>query len=413
MPDNNNEVNLDTILGTGENTDRKPTEVVENPVEVINDGSGDDKSTVIDGVKPTEGEQTTNEKEVSIDNLFETFQDVNVSNLSEEDKQTRQDLLDKFKGVSFDNNGNMLDDKGEVVKTKEDLVNYANEGDEQPYINELIGAFDYEFVDEDGKPKVYEDSTEGIKQFVTDSVLHQLEEFKSRFFNQNPELAEISKHLLSGGSIKDFKEPIDYSKIDVTTLSTDQKLQKIRESLQVKNVADEQIQSYLDLVKGSNIVDAEVGKALKVLTAHDKDASIARDAKYQQTIEDNNKRVEEHWNKVETTITQGKLGNIEIPKEDRQAFNDYVSLAVTEDGKSQDMLDKAKEGLDQTLVSAYYRFKGYDLEKLVNNKVKQQKVQSLRDRIKRSDSIKATPINDTSKSKTSGGKDVSIDTLLP
>ena len=55
---------------------------------------------------------------------------------------------------------------------------------------------------------------QGWKQLAQDIASIELEEFKNSFFESNPILREVSKHLLSGGKLEDFNNPVDYTKVD-------------------------------------------------------------------------------------------------------------------------------------------------------------------------------------------------------
>jgi hypothetical protein len=442
----NTEINLDNILNTGENSNRQapitgisthsvePIEPIEpiKPIKPIKPVEGEEQNQV-----PTEHAQLINEENNnSFKALLTSFTD--ESTLDADNKSIRTDLLAKYKGTSFDENGNIVNDKGEIVtpfdtllkeSLEEDEVTMDAEGNqvdaegnivktkvelavENTVVNKWHAESGYEFVDEKGNTKVYTDDEAGHKEFRDDLVAQQGKEWREEFFNKTPELAEVAKHLLAGKSMDTYKSNVDYSTIDIKTLTPSEKESYIRKSYEIAGLDKARVDDLIQLFKDSNKLDSEIEKALPALQANEVKAKQQRDLDYQQTIKDEQARQMNYWNTVEQVVTKGQLNDIKIPDTDKAAFFDYLSTAIDSKGNSKEFLDSQKETLEQQLQIKYLRFKGYDLSKLVETKVKEAKVLNLKERIKQSAKIKSTPINDANKSKTSGGQDITIDAML-
>ena len=424
----NQEVNLDNVLNTGENTNRPPV----TPVPV---------TPPVEPVKPVEeaasiedAQQINEENSNSFKALLTSF--IDDSTLDEDNKGIRTDLLTKYKGTSFDENGNILNEAGEIVtpfdtilkeSLEEDEVAMDAEGNqidaegkivktkvelavENTVVNKWHAESGYEFVDEQGNTKIYTDDEAGHKEYHTDLVNQQGIEWRQEFFNRTPELAEVAKHLLSGKSMDTYRSTVDYSTIDIKTLTPSDKERYIRQSF--GDMDKTRVDDLIQLFKDSNRIDSEMEKALPILQANEVRERQQRDFDYQQSVKAEQDKQMAYWNSVEQVVVKGQLNDIKIPDTDKKAFFDYLSTAIDSKGNSKEFLDSQKETLEQQLQIKYLRFKGYDLSKLVETKVKEAKVLTLKERIKQSAKIKSTPVNDANKSTTSRGQDITIDKLL-
>lgn len=431
MFDNSDDVSLDALLSPTQVRQDEPTDLSKNNPPASDDTGGNQN--------PNSPASTDDNSDKVAEQEFKTLLSSFISedNLEEEDKQLRQELLTKYKGTSFDVNGNLVDEQGNVKVPFDTLLKEVNEEGytldkegnqidasgaivktayelavENTVVNKLASETGYELLDENGNPKIYTDDDEGFKALTNDISIQRFQEFKEEFFNQNPTLAEVAKHLLSGNSLSTFQEPVDYASIDVKELSDSQKEQYIRKSLEVKNIDKTQIDALVKLFKDSNSLTDQAIVALPALQAYEQERIAARDRDYQKTIEDRNKEIEEYWQKAEAVVNKGQLSNITIPEADRKGFYDYISTAVDDRGNSKEMLDRNKETLEQQLAYSYLRYKGFDLSKLVKTEVQKTKIASLKDRIRRSSTIKDSPLNDANVGVTSGGADVTLDKLL-
>lgn len=447
------DITLDTLFNTGVGADRKP------PTEPANKGEqgeqGDDgkkpptdkKDQGTEGSSGATGQEGTDSKsdadvneetKAKVKNTFAKFAD--DSDLSDEDRGLRQQLLETYKGEGFNENGDIVDKDGNVVKSFDDVYNdvlseedqkFDDDGNlidddgkiiktkaqldaEKSYVNKLAQETGYEFKDENGNPKTYADNEEGLQEFVDDLVNVRLQEQQEQFFSQNPTLAEISKHLLTGGTLEDFQQSVDYDKIDVDNLTETQKLAYIEKSFKVKGFNDARIQANLQRVKDGNQVDEELKFAFEDLKAHEKAVSEERDAKLQEQIAQQERENAAYWNEVQQTITQGKVKELTIPEQDKVGFFEYLARPV-KNNLSQAMLDRKGEDIPTTLMFDYLRYKGYDLSKLVDSKAKTTKVNSLRDLIARASKVGKGDFTSTkgaSSSKKNKAEDLTIDQLL-
>ena len=424
------EISLDNVLNTGENENREENTLT--PEEIAAAAAASDEGDADEG---DAGEGVDKENQDNLKGLLGTFRA--EENLNDEDKQTRTDLLAKYKGEGFDEDGNIVDKDGNTVAdfdtifadlSEEDTLTVDADGNEvnaegtvirtaveiaidTTVVNKLHSESEYEFLDDKGNTKIYSDDNDGIKDFTKDLASQQLEEFKEEYFAQNPKLLEISKHIISGGTIEDFKEPVDYSKLDLATMTKEEKTSHVRQSYLNAGLSADQVNGLITMFTDANTIDAEAAKAIPLLQAGEAKAVADRDKAYNDSIVARNERVEAHWNEVQAVVTKGDLGDIKVPEAEKAEFFKYLSSAVDSKGNSKEFLDRQSETKEQALMASYLRFKGFDLSKLVDVKAKATKIKSLKDRMRASAKQKQTIVNKSNQNQNSD-KDITIDALL-
>ena len=433
-------IDLDQVLNTGVGSDYK--KVVIEPTETEKAAAEAEKIRLAEEEKKKKELENQNNNQNQDDDELDTLsliQGLGSNNLNAEQKELKNDILTKFKGVGIDANGNVVDknnnvvanfskveeylnaeptyddkgnqvdDKGKVVKTK------AQVEFEKSAIAGVIADLPYELQDDNGKPIIYDDTLEGWKKLAKDIGRVEAEIQYQSLLESNPELTEIAKHILSGGKIEDFNKPVDYSKIDTKKLGVNDKLDLIKRSFIASGVDLDSAADMIDLIKekGDAEIDKRLGKAISTLDNNQKEIQAERDAAYQRVIQEENNRVIQYWTGVKQVVDKGKLGEVEIPKEDQEAFFKYLSTPVDEDGNSQETLDNMKQGLEADLMMRYYRYKGYDLKKIVNREINKNNVLTLRERINKArKSNSSDNSSSSSKARTGNPGDISLDELL-
>lgn len=442
MPDNE-EISLDNILNTGTDGNREGNPSNDNEGN-SNPGGQDDTSASDKGVQSTNTDDTqggddaasVEENKGKIKSLFvDTY---SKDDLDENQTALKGAILEQFKGTGFDAEGNIIDAEGKVVGSFNDVFDYVNDDKttkddkgnivdtdgnivktayevavEDTVVNSIAAKSGFELKDEEGNPIIYSDDDEGFKTLAKDIAAKQFENYKDEFFTQKPELAEIAKHILSGGTIDNYRANVDYQTLDTTTFSKEQKLSYIEQAFLDSGLDADAAKRMTGLIDSSNGVDAEFDKAKASLEANQTARNNARDAQLAQQEAAQREAVEKHWQTVEATINKGALDKVNVPDADKEGFYAYVSAAVNERGQSQDMLDASKETIEQNLMASYLRFKGYDMSSLVKAEVNKDKVLGLRERIRKSAKVTNASINDANHSNTSNDVEVSISSLLP
>lgn len=365
---------------------------------------------------------STNEPAPSGDNQDDilTLLTQDSSLLAADDLAIKNELMTKFGANGVDAKGNLLNDKGQIVLSYDNLNKYIDSGDmlldnEGNLINELgevvasaeqINStnpldltreeiekeYGFKFLDEENKPKSYSNDNEGRRAFVEDVIANTSQVAVASFLENQPELKEIYMYLQNGGDIKDFSSRVkDYSAVDINELNKEQKIAYIRESFEKQNVKN--ASSMLKLIEnaGDEQINQSAAEALLALTDLTAEEKARQEQLYNQKVQEDQKKVEEYWKEVQGVIKQGKLRDLQIPEAEKTDFYKYLASPINGKGQTQEDLDAQKEDTEFNLLVSYLRYKKYDISKLVNDRAGVNKMQRLRERVLNTPRIDATP----------------------
>ena len=333
------------------------------------------------------------------------------SSLSEEDRTLKNTLLSTFGAAGIDANGNLVNEQGQVVLSKDSLDKYIDTGevlldaqgnqiDETGKIikpasevnvantiielskNAIEQELGFTLLDSEGKPKSYSNSVEGSTELLKDVATNATVNAVTAFLNSNPELKDIYFHLANGGKLDDYTASnIDYTTVDVTTLDRTGKLNYIKQSFEQQGVKN--AGSLIKTLEQSSdeALTQAAADAIITLKQVSEDARIEREREYQLNQQKEAQALEEYWNNVNSVITNGKLKDINIPNAEKDDFFKYLAVPINSKGESQEMIDAEKESEEDRLLLSYLRFKKFNLNDLVNLKAKTNRLEQLRSRV--------------------------------
>ena len=333
------------------------------------------------------------------------------SSLSEEDRTLKNTLLSTFGAAGIDANGNLVNEQGQVVLSKDSLDKYIDTGevlldaqgnqiDETGKIikpasevnvantiielskNAIEQELGFTLLDSEGKPKSYSNSVEGSTELLKDVATNATVNAVTAFLNSNPELKDIYFHLANGGKLDDYTASnIDYTAVDVTTLDRTGKLNYIKQSFEQQGLKN--AGSLIKTLEQSSdeALTQAAADAIITLKQVSEDAKAEREREYQLNQQKEAQALEEYWNNVNSVITNGKLKDINIPNAEKEDFFKYLAVPINSKGESQEMIDAEKESEEDRLLLSYLRFKKFNLNDLVNLKAKTNRLEQLRSRV--------------------------------
>ena len=333
------------------------------------------------------------------------------STLSEEDRTLKNTLLTTFGATNVDANGNLINEQGQVVLSKDSLDKYIDTGevlldaqgnqiDETGKIikpasevntantiielskNAIEQELGFTLLDSEGKPKSYSNSVEGSTELLKDVATNATVNAVTAFLNSNPELKDIYFHLANGGKLDDYTASnIDYTAVDVTTLDRTGKLNYIKQSFEQQGLKN--AGSLIKTLEQSSdeALTQAAADAIITLKQVSEDAKAEREREYQLNQQKEAQALEEYWNNVNSVITNGKLKDINIPNAEKEDFFKYLAVPINSKGESQEMIDAEKEDNEDRLLLSYLRFKKFNLNDLVNLKAKTNRLEQLRSRV--------------------------------
>lgn len=333
------------------------------------------------------------------------------SSLSEEDRTLKNTLLSTFGAAGIDANGNLVNEQGQVVLSKDSLDKYIDTGevlldaqgnqiDETGKIikpasevnvantiielskNAIEQELGFTLLDSEGKPKSYSNSVEGSTELLKDVATNATVNAVTAFLNSNPELKDIYFHLANGGKLDDYTASnIDYTAVDVTSLDRSGKLNYIKQSFEQQGLKN--AGSLLKTLEQSSdeALTQAAADAILTLKQVSEDAKVQRENEYKIKQQEEAKELETYWNNVNSVITNGKLKDINIPNAEKEDFFKYLAVPINSKGESQEMIDAEKEDNEDRLLLSYLRFKKFNLNDLVNLKAKTNRLEQLRSRV--------------------------------
>ena len=333
------------------------------------------------------------------------------SSLSEEDKSLKNTLLATFGATNVDANGNLINEQGQVVLSKESLDKYIDTGevlldaqgnqiDETGKIikpasevnvantiielskNAIEQELGFTLLDSEGKPKSYSNSVEGSTELLKDVATNATVNAVTAFLNSNPELKDVYFHLANGGKLDDYTSSnVDYTAVDVTSLDRTGKLNYIKQSFEQQGLKN--AGSLIKTLEQSSdeALTQAAADAIITLKQVSEDAKVEREREYQLNQQKEAQALEEYWNNVNSVITNGKLKDINIPNAEKEDFFKYLAVPINSKGESQEMIDAEKEDNEDRLLLSYLRFKKFNLNDLVNLKAKTNRLEQLRSRV--------------------------------
>lgn len=404
-----------------------------------NNQSSSNQQQNIDASNPDNNQNNNTPQGETFEQTVAKFR--NDSTLSEEDKSYRDLLINTFKGNSvdekgnlvdkdniivlssdklknylekeelpFDTEGNVVNDKGEIIRTKEQVL--SDNSVIAPLINDIAENFGIEFPTDFN----VEETNQGIIHVVNESIKQVQRKTVNSFLDNNPELKAYAQHIALGGTAENYTSSnIDYKNIDIKRLEETAKLDLIKKSFVAQgNPNPDQLVEILKKA-GEEELNKALASSLMFLDNKQAEVNSQREQQVKQQQIDSNIQVENYWREVNSTVQKGNIGNIIIPVNKRQAFTDYMSRPINDRGQSQEMIDAEKEGLEQDLLISYLRFNKGSIDKLALEIARESKVQSLQQKFKKLEGLSnTTGVPDKGKTNNnSEGNGVSLDALFP
>lgn len=140
-----------------------------------------------------------------------------------EEQETDDKIIIDEVEYKLDENGNAVDESGEIKFTKEDIEKMSSNDDddalEGDYIEEISKVTGIVIKDDKGQPLKFESTIEGFaKREAAVKALGEREGFSkgfNDFLKQNPDIAALIDYKNRFGTIEGYSANIDYSKLEI------------------------------------------------------------------------------------------------------------------------------------------------------------------------------------------------------
>lgn len=232
----------------------------------------------------------------------------------------------------------------------------------------------------------YDDSLEGITNFVRDISQNAAEDQLQSLFEQFPEVQQHLDYVLAGGDSRAFfqsqGQQVDYSAIEVNEEDVNMQRAVLAQYLQTKGHDTEFIQDTIETYEASGRLYNNAEKAKQHLVKFQQEEQQQLMAQQQQEYEEQQEQQQQFWGEVADHIESGnEFAGVKIPDREKSNFFDYISQPVGDNGETQRDLDYQEAGTDVKLAIDYMLYSGFDLNGIIEKKAKTQAARNLRNRI--------------------------------
>lgn len=327
-------------------------------------------------------------------------------------------------------NGDLVDEKGEVFKTKSEVEAFLKEyttedANEVSEINvadiqKLIGV---DVVDEKGKAISFDNTPQGVAEYVNSVLELKKAEFAQAGINKliedYPVLNDfLNYYIANGNSYEGFGEMKDRSAIQIDESNETQQIAIVREAWKEFGKRGN-VDKYINYLKDSGqLADAAKDDlaALQQADAEFREQNAQAALQAQQEYE---AQVIAYWKEVKSCVDKREIAGYKIPdviildrggKQVSATPDDFFNYIyqVDEQGMSQYQRELAKEApadrMNDELLKAYLKYTGKSYNSLLEMAVANKEVKKLRLTANKNKSAKAT-IKITKAAKTNGNLD--------
>ena len=232
----------------------------------------------------------------------------------------------------------------------------------------------------------YDDTVEGLTEYVRDMSQEVAENQIQELFEQFPEVQQHLDYVLAGGESGEFFQAYnpqnDFGSIDLREKDTMTQKALLSQYFQFKghdqSFINDMLEDYEDSGKLYN--KAQIAQnALSEAQEYQREQMMEQQ---QQLFEEQEAEREEFWDGVANTLEEGReFAGISIPDRDKSSFFEYISAPIDESGRTQRDIDYTEADMDIKLAIDYLMFSGFELEDIISTKAKSESARNLRERI--------------------------------
>lgn len=243
-----------------------------------------------------------------------------------------------------------------------------------------------------GVTEEFENSVEGLQQFVDALTPKQAEKVLEEKFTKYPVMRELEAHLEAGKSLESFfnVKQVETSKLPLYKLVGDEKKdaetkayfkEVIKADALEKGLTEKQINRMIEAGELEGTIEEDYKEAVQSYNGRrDAQALQLTQAEEQQRLADIEEQ-KEVVTKINTLIDAGIVGEAIIPKAEREEFKKFQLL---QDDKGITPRDKAIQALslEKSLLIDYLIFKDFKIKGLTFTANKTQQLADLNDKRK-------------------------------
>lgn len=305
---------------------------------------------------------------------------------------------------TVDKDGNLIDDKGNIFKAKNEVAAYLKEFEVEDtsnedkidvkLIQELVGV---SVTSEDGKPVTFDNTPQGVASYVQSVLDLKRDEFAkagvNKLFEDYPVVSDfLNYYVANGNSFEGFGELRDRSGIEVDENNVSQQEAIVREAFKEFNRRGN-VDKYIQYLKDSNELFNVAKEELEALQKADNDVREANAKEALRVKAEEEKQLVEFWNGVKECIDKRQIAGYRIPETviierngkqistTPEDFFNYV-YQVDDKGLSRYENDLMKlspaERRDEELLKAWLKYTGKGYDSLIEMAVSDKEAKKLK-----------------------------------
>lgn len=326
------------------------------------------------------------------------------ANANEHDLEEGTVIEDGDNKYTVDKDGNLIDDKGNIFKAKNEVAAYLKEFEVEDtsnedkidvkLIQELVGV---SVTSEDGKPVTFDNTPQGVASYVQSVLDLKRDEFAkagvNKLFEDYPVVSDfLNYYVANGNSFEGFGELRDRSGIEVDENNVSQQEAIVREAFKEFNRRGN-VDKYIQYLKDSNELFNVAKEELEALQKADNDVREANAKEALRVKAEEEKQLVEFWNGVKECIDKRQIAGYRIPETviierngkqistTPEDFFNYV-YQVDDKGLSRYENDLMKlspaERRDEELLKAWLKYTGKGYDSLIEMAVSDKEAKKLK-----------------------------------
>lgn len=298
-------------------------------------------------------------------------------------------------------NGDLLNEDGTVFKASSEVQAWIDEqGTVEDAnaisINNIQTLVGIELTDENDEPLVFDNTPEGVRDYVTAVLESQREEIQveaiNELYDKYPVLEDVLNYYVANGeSLDGYNEVQDRSEVTIDQDNEAQQEAIIRTAWKESKRGD--ATDYIAYLKSSGLLYSNSQKELEFLQNRDKETKEEMATKAKEIADAEHEATVKYWSEVNKIVEGGVVAGYKIPdtimvKRDgvnkavtRKDFFNYM-YQVDKNGSTQYQNDLAKQDANtkanDAILKAFVKFTGNGYSNLVDLAINEQKVKTVR-----------------------------------
>lgn len=313
-----------------------------------------------------------------LDTVEEAPQDVEAAD--EIENELDEDIRERGDEDYEDYVDEDYDDGKSTETTVEDEYDDEEGGEDLTIADQISNILGFELDSQ------YDDTVEGLTEYVKDISQEIAEDQIQDLFQQFPEVQRHLDFVLAGGESEQFFEAYnpsaDYGNFQLTENDTMSQKVILQQYFQMKGHDDQFINEMLEDYEDSGKLYSKANIAKDSLAQFQAQQREEMMAQQQARFEEQEQEREQFWDGVADILEEGReFGGIRIPDRDKANFFDYISAPVDDSGRTQRDIDYSDADMEIKLAIDYLMFSGFNLSDIIDTKAKTASARNLRERI--------------------------------